>query len=114
MVKTNMMSNINRILRVVVDDGRELKGRLLVYDQHMNVVMADVTETRPVTRKMKEENASPTRTLGLILLRGEHVVSVTVLKEDGEGASAKQESNTNYEKAPKSKRAVAKRNREDE
>lgn len=41
MVKTNMLHNINKTLKIIMDDGREVTGKLLVYDQHMNVVLAD-------------------------------------------------------------------------
>ncbi|CCW63645.1 unnamed protein product [Phytomonas sp. EM1] len=110
MGRNNMLHNINRMLKVVLDDGREVLGKLLVYDQHMNVVLSDATETRPLTNKMREEGVNPTRSLGLILLRGEHVVSVTTLKaEKGEEAVAEK----SFEKAPKSKKAVAKRAREE-
>lgn len=113
--KTNMIHNINRTLQVVVDDRREVTGRLLIYDQHMNVVLADAVETRPETRKMKEEGISPVRTLGLILLRGEHVVSVTVLKGQDAGGDEKRagQSAANFERAPKSRKAGAKRAREE-
>ncbi|CCW70489.1 unnamed protein product [Phytomonas sp. Hart1] len=110
MGKNNMLHNINRMLKVVLDDNREITGKLLVYDQHMNVVLSEANETRPLTKKMKEESINSTRSLGLILLRGEHIVSVTTLKnEKSEKAAAEA---VDFGKAPKSRKAVAKRMRE--
>lgn len=106
MSKANMLNNINRTLKVAITDGREVTGKLLVYDQHMNVVLGDCTETRPQTKKMKQEGIKPTRELGLILLRGEHVLSVTVLKDD-------KKAEVSFDKAPKAKEAGVKRAREE-
>lgn len=82
MGRQSMLYHINKVLRILTDDGRELTGKLLVFDKHMNVVLSNVTEKRNLTKKMKKEGVDPTRQLGLILLRGEHVVSVTVMAED--------------------------------
>ncbi|EPY30774.1 small nuclear ribonucleoprotein B and B' [Strigomonas culicis] len=109
MGKSNMLHNINKQLRITVDDGRELLGKLLVYDKHMNVVLSDVEETRPQTKKMKEEGVTATRQLGLVLLRGEHVVSVTVLPD----AHSKEEKEANFDKAPKQKKTAVKRTRKE-
>lgn len=82
MGRQSMLYHINKVLRILTDDGRELIGKLLVFDKHMNVVLSNVTEKRNLTKKMKKEGVDPTRQLGLILLRGEHVVSVTVMAGD--------------------------------
>lgn len=76
-----MIYHIHKRLKILTDDNRELTGELLVFDKHMNVVLSDVLETRPVTKKMEKEGIEGSRKLGLVLLRGEHVVSVTVLGE---------------------------------
>lgn len=96
MVKTNMLHNINKTLKIIMDDGREVTGKLLVYDQHMNVVLADTVQRRPQTRKMKTQGIVPKRQLGLILLRGEHVVSVTV--EDNKDDTDNLSNDINIEK----------------
>uniref|UniRef100_A0A0A9YDW8 Sm protein B n=1 Tax=Lygus hesperus TaxID=30085 RepID=A0A0A9YDW8_LYGHE len=96
MVKTNMLHHINKVLKIIMDDGREMNGKLLVYDQHMNVVLSDTTELRPQTKKMKTENIVPKRHLGLVLLRGEHVVSVTVTNSDQHGISGSSDDKSRY------------------
>lgn len=48
-------------------DARELAGRLLGLDDHMNLVVDDVQETR----------ADGSRRLGRVLVRGSSVVSLT-------------------------------------
>ncbi|KAH9588944.1 LSM domain [Trypanosoma melophagium] len=105
MGRESMLHNINRTLQITLDDGRTMTGKLLVYDRHMNVVLADVTETREATKKMKEAGISAERSLGLVLLRGEHVLSVSVVSGDESTRPA------NFEKAPRAKVAGAKRSR---
>ncbi|KAL7697696.1 small nuclear ribonucleoprotein [Lotmaria passim] len=104
MGKYTMLHNINKVLCVLLDDGRSITGKLLVFDKHMNVVLGDAVEERPQSKKAAEEGIpAPTRQLGLILLRGEHVVSVTVQKESGSsGAGA-----ADFSNAPKSAKAGA-------
>lgn len=48
-------------------DGRELAGRLLGLDDHMNLVLDDAEET----------TAGGSRRLGRLLLRGSNVISLT-------------------------------------
>ncbi|ESL07306.1 small nuclear ribonucleoprotein [Trypanosoma rangeli SC58] len=114
MGRESMLHNINRTLQITLDDARELTGKLLVYDRHMNVVLGDVTESRAETKKMKEAGISPKRSLGLVLLRGEHVISVTVLggsENNGDADAATKGRPANFEKAPRVKLAGAKRAR---
>lgn len=35
------MSLINYRLRITLNDGRQMTGQMLAFDQHMNLVMAD-------------------------------------------------------------------------
>jgi small nuclear ribonucleoprotein B and B' len=79
-----MLALINYRLRVTLNDGRELTGQMLAFDKHMNLVLADCEEFRRTRSKAKEEGgAAPAtqeikRTLGLVILRGEMVVSISV------------------------------------
>ena len=77
-----MLSLINWRLKVTIQDGRALTGQMLAFDRHMNLVLADCEEFRRVRPKKKagEETAPEQemkRTLGLVILRGETVVSLT-------------------------------------
>lgn len=80
MAAGKMMSYINKELHITTDDNRELTGKLIVFDRHMNVVLSDVVETRVVGSQAKAKAAGGAaaveRKLGLVLLRGEHVVSL--------------------------------------
>ena len=79
-----MLSLINWRLKVTVNDGRAFVGQMLAFDRHMNLVLAECEEFRRVRPKKKqgETEAGPMqemkRTLGLVILRGETVVSLTV------------------------------------
>ena len=66
-----------------LNDGRQLTGQMLAFDRHMNLVLADCEEFRRVRPKKKpgEETAPEQelkRALGLVILRGETVVSLSV------------------------------------
>lgn len=74
MAKTKLADQINRQIRVFLNDGSEVSGELLAFDGFMNLVIADAQETSR-TRAGVEQ----TRTLGLIVLRGERVLSTTPL-----------------------------------
>ncbi|KAF8899649.1 hypothetical protein CPB84DRAFT_1780327 [Gymnopilus junonius] len=78
-----MLSLINWRLKVTINDGRAMIGQMLAFDRHMNLVLADCEEFRRIRPKKKpgEETAPEQemkRTLGLVILRGETVVSISV------------------------------------
>jgi len=79
-----MLSLINWRLKITINDGRAFIGQMLAFDRHMNLVLADCEEFRRVRPKKKpgETEASPEqdlkRALGLVILRGETVVSLSV------------------------------------
>ena len=79
-----MLSLINWRLKVTINDGRAFVGQMLAFDRHMNLVLAECEEFRRVRPKKKpgETKAGPMqemkRTLGLVILRGETVVSLSV------------------------------------
>ena len=79
-----MLSLINWRLKVTINDGRAFIGQMLAFDRHMNLVLADCEEFRRVRPKKKPEEteAGPEqemkRALGLVILRGETVVSLSV------------------------------------
>lgn len=65
-------------VRVSLHDARMLVGVMLAYDRHMNVVLADCEEFRLAKKKQGEAPREIKRVLGLVMLRGESVVSLTV------------------------------------
>ncbi|PHH79570.1 hypothetical protein CDD80_4450 [Ophiocordyceps camponoti-rufipedis] len=84
-----MIGYINWRMRVILNDGRQMTGQMCAFDKHMNLVLADTEEFRRVRRKQTKAlapGAEPAthvveveekRTLGLIILRGAHIVSVS-------------------------------------
>ncbi|PJF18154.1 Like-Sm (LSM) domain-containing protein [Paramicrosporidium saccamoebae] len=73
-----MMQLINCRLRLTLQDGRTMVGQLLAYDKHLNLVLADCEETR------RSRTTEQRRTLGLVMLRGCHIISMA--PEGGPGA----------------------------
>jgi small nuclear ribonucleoprotein (snRNP)-like protein len=57
---------LDQQVTLVLKDGRQLAGRLVGIDDHMNVVLDDADETTP----------DVTRHLGRLVLRGSNVVTL--------------------------------------
>lgn len=70
MVKPKLAKLLNKQVRVILTDGRQLAGKLLSFDGHMNLVVDNVQEFR----KTKAGDTQQ-RSLGLVVLRGDQVVS---------------------------------------
>lgn len=71
-------------MRVTLHDGRSIVGTFLAFDKHLNLVLSDAEEFRMI-KKSKAGNSSAIleertekRSLGLVLLRGENVISLAV------------------------------------
>ncbi|KAF9517787.1 hypothetical protein BS47DRAFT_1482995 [Hydnum rufescens UP504] len=79
-----MQALINWRLKITLNDGRALVGQMLAFDRHMNLVVVDCEEFRRIRTKKKAEDGEPVipqeqkRTLGLVIIRGEVVVSISV------------------------------------
>lgn len=72
-----MQQLLNFRMRVIIQDNREFIGQLMAFDKHMNLVLADCEEFRRIGKGKKEEKVLK-RTLGLIVLRGEIIVSMSI------------------------------------
>jgi len=60
---------MNQQLSLLLKDGRVVEGKLSGYDEYMNMVLTDVEETHEDTK----------RRLGTIILRGNNVVSISLI-----------------------------------
>ncbi len=65
---TKVLENaLNREILLVLKDSRVLEGKLVGFDEYMNLVLEDTEETR-------EEQV---RRLGTVVLRGNNVVTIS-------------------------------------
>ena len=75
------MRYVEHRLRVTLQDGRSIVGTFLAFDKHLNLVLSEAEEFRTLKSKggaaMLEERTEK-RNLGLVLIRGENVISLAV------------------------------------
>lgn len=86
--ETRLSDLIDYRIRVTTHDGRVYIGRLMAFDAYMNLVMSDCIEEKVSHKHIKQVQKSggdlstniqlEKRTFGLMILRGEHVLSTSV------------------------------------
>lgn len=79
---SKLLRYVEHRLRVTLQDGRVIIGTFLAFDKHLNLVLSDAEEFRTLRKKGDRsavvEERQEKRALGLIILRGENVVSLAV------------------------------------
>lgn len=68
-------------LRITLSDSRTITGTFLAFDKHLNLVLSDTEEFRTMRKGSRAnviEERQEKRNLGLIILRGENVISIAV------------------------------------
>ncbi|CAG0902438.1 unnamed protein product [Darwinula stevensoni] len=74
-----MSQHLGYRIRVITGDKKSIVGTYLAYDKHMNLVLSDADEFRVVKPKTSKTAAQEQRRpLGLVLLRGNNIVSIAV------------------------------------
>jgi len=72
-----MLQYVNWRMRIQISETRTLLGTFMAYDKHMNLVLGDCEEYRKLRGKKASEEREEKRLLGLVLLRGENVISMS-------------------------------------
>ena len=82
--KSKFMQWIDHRIRVTIDDSRMIVGTFLAFDKHFNLVISETEEYRRIKPKKKGKSIKEgdpekeiKRVLGLIILRGESIISIT-------------------------------------
>lgn len=70
MPMTVLNKALNQHISLLLKDGRLIEGKLVGYDDYMNMVLED----------SEEKHGEDVRKLGDMILRGNNVVSITPLK----------------------------------
>jgi len=76
-----MLTYVGYRMRITLQDSRCLVGTFMAFDKHMNIVLGDCEEHRRIKNKKGtglSEEKEEKRVLGLIILRGDAVVSLSI------------------------------------
>lgn len=75
---SRIMSLLNYRLKIILQDGRYMIGQMIAFDRFMNLVLQETQEFRTVKDKTGKTYREEKRALGLVILRGETIVSMSV------------------------------------
>mmetsp|Transcript_23581 Transcript_23581/g.29718 ORF Transcript_23581/g.29718 Transcript_23581/m.29718 type:complete len:164 (-) Transcript_23581:8-499(-) len=78
---SKLLRYVEHRLRITLSDSRTITGTFLAFDKHLNLVLSDTEEFRTMRKGSRAnviEERQEKRNLGLIILRGENVVSIAV------------------------------------
>mmetsp|Transcript_16326 Transcript_16326/g.23932 ORF Transcript_16326/g.23932 Transcript_16326/m.23932 type:complete len:169 (-) Transcript_16326:98-604(-) len=79
---SKLLRYVEHRIRVTLQDSRIVVGTFLAFDKHLNLVLSETEEFRTIRSKGDRstvvEERQEKRSLGLIILRGENVVSIAV------------------------------------
>jgi len=68
---------INYRIRVTLTDNRVLIGTFLAFDKHLNLVLSETEEYSRIKAKNKKNDKERKRSLGLVIIRGDSVVTLS-------------------------------------
>eukprot|EP00501_MAST-03F_sp_TOSAG23-6_P000528 GSMAST32.ASY1.ANO1.548.1 assembled CDS len=75
---SKMLHYINYRMKITLRDSRELVGTFMAFDKNLNIVLGDCEERRQRRSGNNDDVRVERRSLGMILLRGDCVVSLNV------------------------------------
>ena len=79
--KSKFWQWIDHRVRVTIADQRMLVGTFIAFDKHLNIVLADTEEFRVLKAlKPTDPEREIKRSLGLLVLRGDNIISISAEK----------------------------------
>ncbi|PVU90946.1 hypothetical protein BB559_004371 [Furculomyces boomerangus] len=101
---SKMMKILNHRLRLTLSDGRVFTGQMLAFDKHMNLVLSECEEFRQLkvrssgSKTQQKPNVREIkRLLGLVVLRGDIIVSMSIDGPPPVSVESVMEKNRGYE-----------------